>query len=141
MDSVDNYCKSLILLDIYQMLTDYLQNRFNTMSIMLTQNIRKDYKHLQTVTGNETKLADCGQLAIRSVDNLWITFIFRILKRIFWAVLEGERGGWCFIGVHCHRNGAWMTLLLSVQMIENSHYQISYQSHAKDRHGNAARKP
>ena len=99
MDSVDNYCKLLILLDIYKTLTDYLQNRFNTMSIMLTQNIRKDYKHLQTVTGNETKLANCGQLAIRSVDNLWITFIFRILKRIFRAVLEGERGGWCIIGV------------------------------------------
>ena len=67
---------------------------------MLTQNIRKDYTQPETVTGNETKLADCGQLALRSVDNLWITFTFRILKRIFWAVLEGERGGWCIIGVH-----------------------------------------
>ena len=94
-----NYCRLLILLDIYQTLTDYLQNRFNTMSIMLTQNIQKGYKHLQTVTGNETKSANCGQLAIRSVDNLWITFKFRILKRIFRAVLERERGGWCIIGI------------------------------------------
>jgi hypothetical protein len=44
------------------------------------------------VTGNETRLANCGQLALRSVDNLWITFIFLNLKRIFWAVGgEGER--------------------------------------------------
>jgi hypothetical protein len=98
-DSVDNFCKSLILLDFLQMLTDYLQNRFNTMSIMLTQNIRKDYTQPKTVPRNETKLADCGQLALRSVDNLWITFTFRILKRIFRAVVEGERGGWCIIGV------------------------------------------
>jgi hypothetical protein len=31
-------------------------------------------------------------LPVRSVDNLWITFIFLNLKRIFWAVGgEGER--------------------------------------------------
>jgi hypothetical protein len=83
------------------------------------------------VTGNETRLANCGQLAIRSVDNLWITFIFRILKSIFWAVLEGERGGWCIIGVHCHRNAVWMTLLLSMKMIANSHYQILNKSTLK----------
>ena len=103
-DSVDKFCKSLIPLDFLQMLTGRLQIWFNTMSIMLTQNIRKAYTHLQTVTGNETRSEDCGQLPVRSVDNLWITFKFRILKRIFWAVLERERGGWCIIGVHCHRN-------------------------------------
>ena len=59
-DSVDNYCKLLILLDFLQMLTDRLQIWFNTTSIMLTQNIRKAYTHLQTVTVNETKSADCG---------------------------------------------------------------------------------
>jgi hypothetical protein len=98
-DSVDNYYNLLISLDFYKVLTDYLQNRFYTMSIMLTQNIQKSYTHLQTVTGNETKLANCGQVAIRSVDNLLITFKFRILKSIFGAVLERERGGWCIIGI------------------------------------------
>ena len=38
-DSVDNFCKLLILLDIFFMLTDRLQNRFYTTSIMLTLNI------------------------------------------------------------------------------------------------------
>jgi hypothetical protein len=59
-DSVDNFCKLLILLDFLQMLTDRLQIWFNTTSIMLTQNIRKAYTPAQTVTGNETKSADCG---------------------------------------------------------------------------------
>lgn len=140
-DSVDNYCKLLILLDFLPMLTNRLQNRFNTMSIMLTQNIRKAYTQPQTVTRNETKLADCGQLASRSVDNLWITFIFRILKSIFWAMLGGERSGWCIIGVHCHRNAVWITLLLSALMITISHYQISYQSYAKDSDSNTSRRP
>jgi hypothetical protein len=38
-DSVDNFCKSLISLDFCKTLTEYLQNRFYTTSIMLTLNI------------------------------------------------------------------------------------------------------
>ena len=38
-DTVDNFCKLWILLDIFSMLTDRLQNRFYTTSIMLTLNI------------------------------------------------------------------------------------------------------
>jgi hypothetical protein len=55
------------------------------------------------------------------VDNL----AFRILKRIS----RRRRSAKEAVGA------------LSGYMITILHYQISYQSHAKDRHGNAARKP
>jgi hypothetical protein len=61
-------------------------------------------------------------------------------KDFLGAAGGGKEAGGALSG-DCHRNAVWMTLLLSMQMIANSHYQISYQSHAKDRHGNAARKP
>jgi hypothetical protein len=28
-------------------------------------------------------------------------------------MLERERGGWCIIGGHCHRNAVWMTFQVS----------------------------
>lgn len=38
-DTMDNFCKLLISFDLFQVLTDCLQNRFYTTSIMLTLNI------------------------------------------------------------------------------------------------------
>jgi hypothetical protein len=66
------------------------------------------------------------------VDNL----AFLNMKRIFWAALERERGGGCIIGGLSSQCG----LDYIVNRID-SHSIISYQNHAKDRHGNTARKP
>jgi hypothetical protein len=41
-------------------LTDNLQNPFNTMSIMLTQNQRKYYKRTESETQIETSWGNCG---------------------------------------------------------------------------------
>ncbi len=71
------------------------------------------------------------------MDNLWITFIFLNLKRIFWAVGgEGERR------VVLYRGTLSSQCCLDYIVNRNDlHLKISYQSHAKDRDSNAARKP
>lgn len=89
------------------------------------------------MTGNETRLANCGQLTLRSVDNLWITFIFLNLKRIFWAVGgEGKRRVVLYRGTLSSQCG-----LDYIVNGNDLHLKISYQSHAKYRHNNTARKP
>ena len=71
------------------------------------------------------------------MDNLWITFIFLNLKRIFWAVGgEGERRVVHYRGTLSSQCG-----LDDIVNRIDSHSIISYQSHAKDRHGNTSRKP
>jgi hypothetical protein len=73
---------------------------------MLTRNHKRYYNSANSETQNETSMGKCGQLQAKSVDKLLITS-----RSADWQLAEAERerGGWCFIGVHCHRNGIWMT--------------------------------
>lgn len=58
------------ILDMHPQVVDFIRHSwqltncwhipFNTMSIMLSRNHKRYYKHSQTVTGNETSMGKCG---------------------------------------------------------------------------------